>query len=433
MRVLWFTNSPSLAGEILSPGSHVDRGWIGALERKVRECADVTLAVAFPWTEPQVKELIFDGRTYYALARPDHKGKFARWRERLAHSVEMLERPDSLLAAVSMFKPDIIQIFGTEDYYGLLIPRMQVPVVIHIQGNRTVYARRWFCGIPQADVLLRSRLTDLVKGWGLYHDSYVNESMAAQERDVFRFCKYFMGRTEWDRRIAGVLAPSARYYHCDELLRDEFYARTWAPPGERVKKIIFSTIRPALYKGLETVLEAADILLSDLGMDFEWRVAGTPDDHELVRILRHKYGRSPGWNAVRLLGSRSAEELAEELSGADLYVHPSHLENSPNALCEAMVMGVPVVATYAGGIPSLLRNGEEGILVQDGEPYSMAGAIHELCTDQSRAMRYGAHARASALRRHDPDRVVRELLDIYRDICRREEKNIPTPSASEGG
>jgi glycosyltransferase involved in cell wall biosynthesis len=81
-----------------------------------------------------------------------------------------------------------------------------------------------------------------------------------------------------------------------------------------------------------------------------------------------------------------------------------------------MLLGMPVIATFAGGIPSIVENKKEGLLVQDGDPYALAGAIIELKKDQKYANDLGNNARARARIRHDPQRIVSELLSIYSSI-----------------
>lgn len=78
-----------------------------------------------------------------------------------------------------------------------------------------------------------------------------------------------------------------------------------------------------------------------------------------------------------------------KMGNTGIFIHPSHIDNSPNGLCEAMLLGMPIIAIYAGGIPSLLVNRREGLLVQDGDPYAMAGAIIELLKDAGLAKGFG--------------------------------------------
>ncbi len=80
---------------------------------------------------------------------------------------------------------------------------------------------------------------------------------------------------------------------------------------------------------------------------------------------------------------------------------PSHIENSPNALCEAMLVGTPCIAAFVGGVPSLVRHGEEGLLYHDADPFALAGAVDRLLGDRElgEAARFGgARERPSAAR-----------------------------------
>jgi glycosyltransferase involved in cell wall biosynthesis len=96
----------------------------------------------------------------------------------------------------------------------------------------------------------------------------------------------------------------------------------------------------------------------------------------------------------------------------------SHIENSPNNLCEAMILGMPCVATFAGGTASMLKDGAEGVLVQDGDPWVMAGAILELINDNNKAVLFGKNARERALVRHNKTTIVSELLASYDSIIK---------------
>jgi glycosyltransferase involved in cell wall biosynthesis len=101
---------------------------------------------------------------------------------------------------------------------------------------------------------------------------------------------------------------------------------------------------------------------------------------------------------------------------AHIYVMPSHIENSPNNLCEAMILGMPCIATFAGGTGSILQDGVDGILVQDGDPWAMAGAIIELINSPERLVFYAKNARTKALKRHDISNTVNQYLTIYTKI-----------------
>jgi len=94
---------------------------------------------------------------------------------------------------------------------------------------------------------------------------------------------------------------------------------------------------------------------------------------------------------VRLLGF--LEDPARVYDAADLAVLPSHWEGMPGALVEAMRAGLPSVATEVGGIPELIRNGEEGLLVPPGNSAALAEAIGKLLADPDLRTRMGQAAR----------------------------------------
>jgi glycosyltransferase involved in cell wall biosynthesis len=88
-----------------------------------------------------------------------------------------------------------------------------------------------------------------------------------------------------------------------------------------------------------------------------------------------------------------------------------------------MLIGTPVIATYAGGTSTIVQNGSEGILVQDGDHYVLAGAIMELIQSPGQMRVYSENARKRALERHNPQTVVSRILDIYQDVLK-SDKNV---------
>jgi glycosyltransferase involved in cell wall biosynthesis len=89
-----------------------------------------------------------------------------------------------------------------------------------------------------------------------------------------------------------------------------------------------------------------------------------------------------------------------------------------------MLLGMPAVATYAGGVSSLLTDKKEGILVQDGDPYAMAGAIAELIRQRNYANSLGVNARDRAIARHDPGKIVNDVINIYSSVISKSQNEL---------
>ncbi len=100
-----------------------------------------------------------------------------------------------------------------------------------------------------------------------------------------------------------------------------------------------------------------------------------------------------------------------------MYVHPSYIENSPNSVCEAMLLGMPTIVASSGGCSSIIENRKEGLLVNTGEPFDITGAILDLHENTELAKELGINARRKALRKYiDPDKIVNELIEVYKSI-----------------
>ena len=101
---------------------------------------------------------------------------------------------------------------------------------------------------------------------------------------------------------------------------------------------------------------------------------------------------------------------------SDIYIPTSHIENSSNSLCEAQLIGMPCIASFAGGTASLITNNYDGILYQNGDYFSLAGAILDLYNNTKCAIALGKNAKKTALKRHDRKTIVRDLVSIYQSV-----------------
>src|SRR5258708_1273746 len=103
---------------------------------------------------------------------------------------------------------------------------------------------------------------------------------------------------------------------------------------------------------------------------------------------------------------------------ADVFVLPSHSEGSPNVLLEAMAAEIPIVATEVGGVPEMVEHNQSALLVPANDPPALAGAIARALTDSELAQRLTANASALVATRYSPEKYVRSLVEIYREVMR---------------
>ncbi|MFC5727771.1 MULTISPECIES: glycosyltransferase family 4 protein [Nocardioides] len=112
------------------------------------------------------------------------------------------------------------------------------------------------------------------------------------------------------------------------------------------------------------------------------------------------------------------QEPAPFLRSADLVVLPSAAEACPMALLQAMACAVPVIASRAGGIPEIVRDRVDGLLVDTGSEDQLAAALAELTADASLRHRLGRSARARVLGQFTVEHCVQRLLDVYEGVIR---------------
>ena len=415
MKVLWFSLSP--CGSIRrSNKQRVIQGWMISLEDAVKSKCDIELSVAFfsPIEEPP---FFYEGVRYYPMYLPKPQNPLLRVFDRTRNPKTVDDKMlPVMLSVVNESAPDLIHIHGTEERFGLIAEYVkEIPIVYSIQGLLAPYSEKYFSGMPDKEIYSLESIRDKLH-FVSYRDEYKDFCYRAErEKRFLSQAQYVIGRTFWDEYITGLFNPDRKYFLVDEILRSPFYTVQWHHKKNGRYQII-STISGGIYKGYEVVLKTALLLQSYSRVDFEWTIAGYDAESKYVKIAEKLTSiKSKNVNII-FKGRVNADELSELLENSDLYVHVSHIENSPNSVCEAMLVGLPIIATYAGGTGSLLQNEKEGILVQDGDTYILAGAIMMMKLNPEKAAFLGANARKRALARHSAERILEQLVTAYNKI-----------------
>lgn len=134
---------------------------------------------------------------------------------------------------------------------------------------------------------------------------------------------------------------------------------------------------------------------------------------DLDRVHRHAV-RSGVDDKIRFLGRR--EDALRFVAAGDVLVNPSAAEGLPLVVLEAMAVGTPVVATAVGGVPSVIRPGETGTLVDAGDPEALARAIIHVLDHSAETLRYAEAAQRLVVETYSLERMVGAYEDLYRSI-----------------
>lgn len=218
-------------------------------------------------------------------------------------------------------------------------------------------------------------------------------------------------------------------FHGEEILRDPFYSHSGQWKHEAcIPHRIFMPSGFNPIKGLHLAIKSI-ALLKPFYPDIKLTVPGLPlhifkysriksklCGEEYVNYVKHLVSINGLENHVEFLPRLNAEEMAKEMLKANVFLSPSSIDNSPNAVGEATMIGVPIVVTPVGGIPSFLRDEDSCLLAAAGDEYIMAYQIKRVFDDAPLATKLSEGAFKVALKRHNKEVATMQYLDAYKQI-----------------
>lgn len=328
-----------------------------------------------------------------------------------------------LNAVISDINPDIIHVFGSE-WYGIeLLKYGYKNILVHIQGfasywNLKYYPEKLRDRYSQLKLFTRSVRKPKALIWGI---SYLHQNkalyIAAKREDKWLSQSYYCaGRTAFDKAYLKKINPEIEYFRINEILREPFYnSEKWNyNPKENLLRIS-SVISDRVYKGYDLILDIAEQLDKQITFNIEWRIIGVTPSSECVNLFKKQTKMSKV--KIMLEGILDEEKIIDTLLSSDIYLHPSHVENSSNSICEAQILGVPVIANNNGGTASLIESGETGILFSDIT--AVANTISELKSNESLLLKLSQKGREAAMLRHNTDQIIEDTIAAYKSILRK--------------
>lgn len=410
MKILWFNRS--------IPVSYIEThggllgGWQDSLECIVKCYSNIELFIAFKG-EGQIKKV--DNVTYIPLNI--NLSKYEWLESQFTWNTESTKLIREAIKVVNDCKPDLIQVFGTEWPFGLIAQYTDIPVVIHVQGALSPINNAKYPPSYNIFTYIAAMKGNIARYIWHYIQITKQKSREKMEKKIFVNVKYYMGRTCWDKAVTKLCNPDRIYFHVDEALRSAFLEgnKHWTLNENNSSKLRIVTIGcSTLYKGLDMIIKTAT-QLKCLGIDFEWNVVGQMPN-EFRMMVEYKEKKKFKDCNINILGFKSPEFISELLCNSSIYVHTTYIDNSPNSLCEAQIMGVPIVSTNVGGISSLVSDGVDGVLVPANDPYRMAFEISELYSDKERMKEYSLKGMERAKIRHNPENIAKDLMNCYTTI-----------------
>lgn len=422
MNILWISNIVFPEAQALLTGNGnftASGGWmLGAAKALVKQ-SDILLTIAAP--TKSVKALTeLQGKHIHYFLFPLGKGNKKKNNDYQKYWRVIHDR----------VQPDVIHIYGTEFSHGLAYVDEcgAKNVIVSIQGLTSEIAKYYSLGLTKSQIIRYISLGDIFRG-SVIRDIRKYNKRGKIEKELLKKVNHVIGRTEFDKSHVWSINQNVNYHFCNEILREEFYEGKWAYNACTPLSIFFSQGNYPV-KGLHFMLEALRIVKS-LYPSVKLRVAGQNiTTHKLslkgvyaysgygkyIKHLIKYYGLQEN---IVFTGPYTASQMKAALLNANVFVCSSTIENSPNSLAEAQLLGVPSIAAFVGGIPDMVPNEQCGKLYRCEDTVALA---YHICNVFESSVSFDNTAMIeTARKRHDPTANTEQLISIYNNLLDKHE------------
>jgi len=393
--------------------------WVKSFINVLKEIKEIEIGVLF-FSTLLISEFIEGNIKYF----PIYRAKLNPFRKLLKYH-NLLNEPNNdsdllnIKESISNFSPDIIYVFGIESELASLQLEeyFKKPIIYHLQGLIYPY---YFAFYPPdfsdfSAIRFGNFIREILFNNGLISNKYRFLKKGKLELKLLNRISYVTGRTNWDRLYSSIVSPKIKYFHIDEVLRETFYlsANNHENSGELR---FFTTISDNSYKGFDLIVKTAILLKNDFNYKFIWKIAGLSNSSYIVKIYEKKYKIKLCDLNILLLDVLNETILFKELKNSDIYIHSSYIDNSPNSLCEAQILGLPVIACNTGGISSLINHLENGILIPTNDPFQLIYYINILNTDNHLYSYLSNNGKRDASERHSKENIKKQILETFNNL-----------------
>jgi len=403
MKVLWFTSSP-----VLGYSDNVSGSWTYSMYNALSRLEGIDIInIVISHGLNQGPAL---GNTVIIESNTKNRQRPGR---------ELIEL---FREVVSKIKPDLIHIWGTEwnGSYITVMANLGIPVLVSIQGI-TASVRKHLSGNRKTIEILRwLTIHDLIAPSGLmsiYRDLKRTSTMefkAIEQLHYFECATPFM--EAWVRSVNN----KAEVFQCNSILRPVFYKFRWSESSMQNHSLFLPDAFMS-YKGFDVMLKSAEILIKEFPY-LQIRVAGVVprkgffEASGYERFMHSIIKKKNLESKIVFLGPLKSDRLCHEMLSSHCVVISSFIESQSLILLESMMLGVPTIASYAGGMPDLFTNMQTALGYPAGDHISLAHRVRSLFNNQNLANQISSNAYNLAHKRNEQLSCAEGMANIYRTV-----------------
>lgn len=251
------------------------------------------------------------------------------------------------------------------------------------------------------------------------HAAEYDALVTRRSRLLAAYTRFMMNRaaaviavsTEWKKALSR-LVPAERIYPFRPCLAVDIYAPPQTRPGLPINALFLGTIGDR--KGAFDLIEAMQFIPERTPLRL-WLAGGGEKEGDLEKA-RRKIAELGLEDRCKLIGIVQGQAKTDLLQQSHIFVLPSYNEGLPFAIIEAMAAGLAIVATPVGGIPEVVRDDQNGLLVTPGDTTALAASLVQLTADSALRQQMGQQNRRTACQELDVRPYARRLVALYKTV-----------------
>ena len=384
MKVLWITNGPiTFHRNLLDKGTNQGGGWMDAAFDKIASRPEVELGLATIYNCTSLLKHNSSGVKCYLVPNRMKNGFYDYKNEKnLQIWRDVCED----------FNPDVVHVWGSELAHSLcaLMAMNNVPSIVYMQGVMSQIYNHCNAGIDTGELLKYTSIRSLIQDRGKHVRDPFEAKRVEIEKKIISISGNVFVENEWCASNCKSINPDCNVFKSMLPIKPVFAEYTWGAKHFLPHSIFTVAGGPPL-KGLHIVYRALGIVKKSYP-DVKLIVPGynpLRDDTGIRKFFPSTYTkyiksliRENGIdNNIEFIGKVTPSVMAEQMSMSHLFVMPSAIENHSSTLIEAMMVGVPCITSYVGGISEYVRDGKNALFYRFDEPETLAGMIIKLFRD----------------------------------------------------
>ena len=321
--------------------------------------------------------------------------------------------------------PDIIHIWGVENYYCRLVPsfKLDIPTLLEIQGFQGPCADVYYGDLSIRETIkcfgMRELLFPFMKS--IYKEKANMKRRGKADEAAIRLHKNISTQSQWSRDRIKAINPDATIYKTIRSVRKDFWDSGKWNYDESNNGFYCSSAGPAPYKSIQTAIRALSVVIKRYP-DTKLYIVGDFKDQSWIHqsgylsYIKRMIQDLKLTENIKFTGPLYAKDIAELMHKCIGMVQTSYVESYSLAVAEAMAVGVPSIISYAGAMPELAKDRISGLFYSPGDYIACASRMIELIENRELAESLSENAYKLAHERNDDKKVLERQITIYKQL-----------------